>query len=143
MRTFYKLLAYTLVGATTNNFVWFALTFFAYLQTHSVISTAFVGGFYLIATAASGFWFGALIDHYKKKYVMVSSSLASLFYERLIPPSVARGYSARLLVQEADEDIMGVSPWRFISTGIIGLIATMFAWRTKTYKLLSKKYLKG
>lgn len=80
MKVFYKLLAYALVGATTNNFVWFALTFFAYLQTRSVVSTAFIGGFYLIATAGSGFWFGSLIDHYKKKYVMVASSLASLVF---------------------------------------------------------------
>lgn len=31
----------------------------------------------------------------------------------------------------------------FIATGIIGLITTLLAWRTKSYKLLSKKYLKG
>lgn len=78
MKTFYKLLIVALVTSTTNNFVWFALTFFAYLETKSVISTGFVGGIYLVATALSGFWFGSLVDHNKKKNVMLLSSFATL-----------------------------------------------------------------
>lgn len=78
MKTFYKLLVVALITSTTNNFVWFALTFFAYLETKSVISTGFVGGIYLVATALSSFWFGSLVDHNKKKYVMLLSSFATL-----------------------------------------------------------------
>ncbi|MBP9716450.1 MAG: MFS transporter [Candidatus Levybacteria bacterium] len=78
MKTFYKLLVVALIVTATNNFVWFALTFFAYLETKSVISTGFVGGIYLVATAISAFWFGSLVDHYKKKLVMLLSSFATL-----------------------------------------------------------------
>lgn len=78
MKTFYKLLIVALITSTTNNFVWFALTFFTYLETKSVISTGFVGGIYLVATALSSFWFGSLVDHHKKKNVMLLSSLSSL-----------------------------------------------------------------
>jgi MFS transporter, DHA3 family, multidrug efflux protein len=78
MKTFYQLLANVLIVGITNNFIWFALTFWIYTQTQSVISTGFVGGIYLIATALSGFWFGSLVDHYKKKHVMLGAGIASL-----------------------------------------------------------------
>ena len=78
MKTFYKLLAYALASATTNNFIWFALTFWIYLGTKSVISTAFIGGIYLVATAGLGLWFGALVDNHRKKSIMLASSATSL-----------------------------------------------------------------
>jgi MFS transporter, DHA3 family, multidrug efflux protein len=78
MRTFYKLLFSTLLAGTTNYYVWFALTYFAYLQTRSVVSTGIVGGMFLVGTVLSGFWFGSLVDHHRKKNVMLGSSIASL-----------------------------------------------------------------
>jgi MFS transporter, DHA3 family, multidrug efflux protein len=78
MRTFYKLLFASLITGTTNNYVWFALTYFAYLQTKSVVSTGIVGGVYLLATVLCGFWFGSIVDHNKKKHAMIGSSIASL-----------------------------------------------------------------
>lgn len=78
MKTFYKVLANTLVAAVTNNFVWFALTYWVYLETNSVLATSIVGGIYLVATALCGFWFGAIVDHNKKKSAMLISSLVSL-----------------------------------------------------------------
>ena len=56
MRTFYRLLAVALLAGTTNNFVWFALTFWAFLTTRSVISTSVMGGIFLVLTAITGFW---------------------------------------------------------------------------------------
>lgn len=78
MKSFYNLLGVGLIAATTNNFVWFALTFWVYLETKSVVSTGMVGGIYLVATALSGFWFGSIVDHHKKKNAMLFSSVASL-----------------------------------------------------------------
>ncbi len=78
MKIFYKLLFSALIAGTTNNFVWFALTYFVYLQTKSVVSTGVVGGVYLLATVLSGFWFGSIVDHHRKKYAMLGSSFASL-----------------------------------------------------------------
>ncbi len=80
MKTFYNLLGVGLIAATTNNFAWFALTYFAYLETKSVISTSMIGGIYLVATAFSGFWFGSIIDNHKKKSTMIGSSIASLIF---------------------------------------------------------------
>lgn len=78
MGTFYRLLGIALLVATTNNFVWFALTFWAFLTTGSVISTSVMGGIFLVLTAASGFWFGSIVDHHRKKTAMLGSSVATL-----------------------------------------------------------------
>jgi MFS transporter, DHA3 family, multidrug efflux protein len=78
MTTFYRLLGVALLVATTNNFVWFALTFWAFLTTRSVISTSVMGGIFLVLTAFSGFWLGSIVDHHKKKHAMLGSSIATL-----------------------------------------------------------------
>ncbi len=78
MKTFYQVLANTLIVAFTNNFVWFALTFWIYLETKSVLATAYIAGIYLVATASSGFWLGSIVDHNKKKTVMMISSIITL-----------------------------------------------------------------
>lgn len=63
---------------TTNNYVFFALTFWAYLTTKSVISTSFLGGIFLVLTAVSGIWFGSIVDHHRKKHALLASSIATL-----------------------------------------------------------------
>lgn len=78
MKTFYQLLANTLLASVINFTVWFAITFYVYLQTRSVFATAMISGLYLVFTAVSGFWFGSLVDHYRKKQVMLASSVVSL-----------------------------------------------------------------
>lgn len=78
MQPFYKLLGITLLSATTNNIIWFALVYWAYLETHSVIATSTLGGFFTVIATVSSVWFGSLVDHNKKKNVMLASSLASL-----------------------------------------------------------------
>src|SRR5688500_20178820 len=78
MKTFYQLLGVALLVVTTNNFVWFALTFWAFLTTGSVISTSVMAGIFLVLTAVSGFWFGSLVDHHRKKNVMLGASAATL-----------------------------------------------------------------
>lgn len=75
---FYHLLANTLVASVMNFTLWFAITFFVYLETRSVFATAMIAGIYLVFTAASGFWFGSIVDHHKKKYSMLFSSIVSL-----------------------------------------------------------------
>ena len=52
MRTFHLLVANTLVASVTNNFLWFALTFWIYLETRSVLATAIIGGGYMLLVAA-------------------------------------------------------------------------------------------
>ncbi|MBI4137068.1 MFS transporter [Candidatus Roizmanbacteria bacterium] len=78
MKTFYQLLANTIIAGVTNNFVWFALIFWAFLETQAVLATSILSGIYLSITALSGFWFGSLVDHHKKKVAMMTSSIATV-----------------------------------------------------------------
>lgn len=78
MKTFYLLLANGMIVITKNNYVWFALTYWIYLQTESVVATSAMGGFFLVTTALSSIWFGSLVDHRKKKSVMIGSNLVTM-----------------------------------------------------------------
>jgi DHA3 family multidrug efflux protein-like MFS transporter len=80
MKIFYSLLGTVLVAAATNNYVWFALVFWLYLETQSVVATGLAGGMYFVVSALSSFWFGSLVDNHKKKSVMLGSSIASLIF---------------------------------------------------------------
>jgi len=66
MKTFFSLLANTLLVSLINFTVWFAITFYVFLQTRSVFAAAMISGIYLVATALTGIWFGSLIDHHSK-----------------------------------------------------------------------------
>ena len=111
MRTFFHLLATALVVVTANNFVWFAVVFWAFLTTKSVISTSTMGGLYLVMMAASGIWFGAIVDRHKKKHVMLGSSLASV---------LAFGAGLVFLyVVPADAFSSVASPWLWILVTIL------------------------
>jgi MFS transporter, DHA3 family, multidrug efflux protein len=78
MKTFYFLLGNTVLASVTNMTVWFALIFFIFLETRSVFATAVCSGIYLTIVALSGFWLGSIVDHNKKKQVMLGSSIVSL-----------------------------------------------------------------
>ena len=78
MKTFYHLLVNTLISSIINYTVWFAITFYVYLETRSVFATAMISGIFLVTTATLGFWFGSLIDNHKKKIIMLLSSFFSL-----------------------------------------------------------------
>lgn len=78
VKNFYYLLANTLLANLINMTVWFALVFFVYIETKAVIVTSITSGIYLATVAITGFWFGSLVDHYKKKQIMLISSAISL-----------------------------------------------------------------
>lgn len=78
MKTFYRLLTNTLIASATNNFLWFAVTFWAYLETRSVLATSIIGGSFMLFSALFGLFFGTFVDHHKKKLAMLGSSLVSL-----------------------------------------------------------------
>ena len=79
-KTFYGVLANSLLASLTNNFVWFAVTFWVYLQTKSVLAMSVMAGVYLVTVALSGFFLGSLVDRYKKKTAMLLSSICSLIF---------------------------------------------------------------
>ena len=78
MRLFYIVIANTLLVSVTNFFVWFALIFWLYLETGSVLITSVLGGAFMVVSSAAGFWLGSIVDHHRKKTAMLLSSLATL-----------------------------------------------------------------
>ena len=117
MKTFYQLLANAIIANVTNMTVWFALIFFVYLETRSVIATSIISGIYLLAVALSGFWFGSLVDHYKKKYVMLLSGFVSLII-------YAIGFGIYISTPaETWKDASSVILWIFVPLLLMGVIA--------------------
>ena len=80
LRTFHLLVANTLIAVTANNFLWFALVFWVYLETRSVVATSVIGGVYMLLFAASGIFFGTFVDAHKRKTSMMLSSVGSLAF---------------------------------------------------------------
>ena len=75
---FHAILANNLLQNVINFTVWFALVFWAYLETQSVFVTGMIGGIHLAFTGGFAIWFGSLVDHHRKKPIMLGSSVASL-----------------------------------------------------------------
>ncbi|MEF3404515.1 MFS transporter [Agromyces sp. CCNWLW203] len=78
MRTFVQVLANTMIANVTTSFLWFALTFWVYLETRSVLATGVIGGAYMLLIALFSIFFGTIVDRHRKHRVMVFSSLVSL-----------------------------------------------------------------
>lgn len=78
MRSFRLVLANTLLANVTTSFLWFALTFWAYLETRSVLATSIIGGSYMLLVAVLGTYFGTVVDRHRKKQVMVASTAVTL-----------------------------------------------------------------
>jgi MFS transporter, DHA3 family, multidrug efflux protein len=77
-RAFIQLLVNTLLVSVINFTMWFAITFWVFLETKSVLATGMVAGVFLATTALSGIWFGSLVDRHRKKIVMQASAVVSL-----------------------------------------------------------------
>ena len=117
MTPFHQILGNTLVANIVNFTVWFALTFWVYLETKSVFATGMIAGIYLVLTAGSGFWFGSLVDHHRKTVVMLGSSAVSFAL-----------YALSLVVHQlapegALAEVSSVWLWAFIGLVMLGVIA--------------------
>jgi DHA3 family multidrug efflux protein-like MFS transporter len=117
MTVFYLILANNLVANVTNFTVWFAITFWVFLETQSVFATGMIAGIYLILTASSGIWFGSIVDHNPKRLVMLGSGVASFIL-----------YGIALAVHQAApegalQNVASVWLWAFILLVMIGVIA--------------------
>jgi DHA3 family multidrug efflux protein-like MFS transporter len=117
MKPFHQILANNLVANVTNFTVWFAITFWIFLETQSVFATGMVAGLYLVFTAGFGFWFGSIVDHNSKKLAMMGSSVVSaIFY--------AASFGLLLAEPEgAFRDPYGPYLWAFVLLTMLGVIA--------------------
>lgn len=117
MTPFYHLLGNNLIANITNYTVWFALTFWVYIETQSVFATGMIAGIYLVFTAGLGFWLGSIVDHNSKKLAMLGSSVVSaVFY--------AVSWALLLMSpQEAFTNPYGTHLWVFVFLVMFGVIA--------------------
>ena len=116
MKTFYAVLVNSLVASLTNNFVWFAVTFWVFLETRSVIATSIMAGIFTLTVAFSGFLLGSLVDRYSKKKVMLLSSIFSL---------VLYVVAAIIFVstpRQVFTDASSINLWAFIILTLVGAI---------------------
>jgi DHA3 family multidrug efflux protein-like MFS transporter len=77
-RTFAQVLVNTAVANVTTSFLWFALTFWVYLETHSVLATGVIGGAYMLLVAVFSMAFGTIVDRHRKHAVMVFAGAVTL-----------------------------------------------------------------
>lgn len=116
MKSFYLLLANNALASVTNFTVWFALTFYVFLETRSVFATGVMGGVYLVLTALCGVWFGGIVDHHLRKTSMRLSSLASLVLYGL-------GTLIFFIAPENGMQVESLYLWIFMFIMLAGVIA--------------------
>lgn len=117
VRTFHVLVANTLIAGTANNFLWFALVFWMYLETRSVVATSVIGGAYMLLYAASGMFFGTFVDRHSRKASMTISSVGSL---------VCFALAALVYFIAPDGSLPALSSpstWMFVVLVLVGAIA--------------------
>jgi MFS transporter, DHA3 family, multidrug efflux protein len=117
MRTFHLLVANTLVASVTNNFLWFALTFWVYLETRSVLATAVIGGGYMLLMAVSAMFFGTFVDRHRRRTSMLLSSAISLV------AFVLAGGTYAVAPAAAIRDLGQPAFWAFVVLVLGGAIA--------------------
>ncbi|HZU92262.1 MAG TPA: MFS transporter [Microbacterium sp.] len=74
---FANVLVNTLIANVTTSFLWFALTFWVYIETRSVLATGIIGGAYMLFIAFFAMIFGTIVDRHRKHTVMLLSSVIS------------------------------------------------------------------
>lgn len=77
-RTFLHVLVNTAIANVTTSFLWFALTFWVYVETRSVLATGVIGGAYMLLVAVFSMFFGTVVDRFRKRRVMVTATAGTL-----------------------------------------------------------------
>lgn len=117
IRAFYHLLVNSSLAAVLNYTVWFAIVFFVYIQTQSVFATAIIWGIFSVAVTLTGIWFGSIVDHHRKKQVMIWSSLASL-------TAYIFAFGLYMVFPEsAYKEVASAQLWTLVLTLMAGVIA--------------------
>lgn len=120
MRTFLQVLVNTAVANVTTSYLWFALTFWVYLETRSVLATGIIGGAYMLLVAIFGMVFGSIVDRHRKHQAMIFASLVTL---------AAFGVAGGMYLVFPESALLDLgAPWFWLFTGIIlfgGVIENM------------------
>ncbi len=110
-RAFANVLVNTLIANVTTSFLWFALTFWVYIETQSVLATGIIGGAYMLFVAFFAMAFGTIVDRNRKHTVMVISSVIS---------AVAFLVAGALYLWQPEAALLDLGgPWFWLFSGII------------------------
>lgn len=110
-RAFANVLVNTLIANVTTSFLWFALTFWVYIETQSVLATGVIGGAYMLLVAFFSMVFGTIVDRYRKHTVMVLSSVVS---------AIAFGAAGILYLWQPESTLLDIGgPWFWLFALII------------------------
>ena len=116
VRTFLQVLVNTGLANVTTSYLWFALTFWVYLETRSVLATGVIGGAYMLLVALFSMTFGTIVDRHRKHRVMVFASIVTL---------IAFGIAGGLYLLYPEQqlvDIGGPAFWFFTAIILIGAV---------------------
>ena len=114
---FHQLLLNTLMTGITSSFLWFALTFWVYLETRSVVATGVIGGAYSLGAAALGPWFGTFVDRHRKRDALVLSTVV---------PAGCFVLATGVFLAVEPQDLLRLSSpwfWLLVSTTLLGSVA--------------------
>jgi DHA3 family multidrug efflux protein-like MFS transporter len=75
---FRRLMVNSLVSGVTSTFLWFALTFWVYLETRSVVTTGVIAGTFSLVAAIVGPFIGTFVDHHRKHTSLVVTSAVAV-----------------------------------------------------------------
>ncbi len=111
MRMFMQILVNTAAANVTTSFLWFALTFWVYIETESVLATGIIGGAYMLLVAIFAMVFGTFVDRHRKHLVMLFAGVVTL---------VAFGIAGSLYLLFPESALLDLGgPMFWIFTGII------------------------
>ncbi len=116
MKVFVRLLLNALVSGVMSTFLWFAVTFWVYLETRSVLATGMIGGAFSLFSAGFGMLFGTFVDRHRKKTVMLVASSLSLGAYAVATLQYV------LVPGEQILDVSGVHLWIFIALILAGSV---------------------
>ena len=110
-RAFAHVLGNTAAAMLGTAFIWFGLTFWAYLETRSVLVTSFMGGGYMLLLAVLGVPFGALIDRHRKHTMMIASAAGTV---------VSYLLAVVVFVLTPDDVLVDIGrPWFWLFAGLV------------------------
>ncbi|MEW6474969.1 MAG: MFS transporter [Actinomycetota bacterium] len=110
MTVFHRLLGNTLATGVTSSFLWFALTFWVFLETRSVVATGVIGGAFSISSALIGPLFGTFADHHRKHTAMMLSTAVS---------AMCFAVATAIFVAVDARDLLRLrSPWFWLLVGV-------------------------
>lgn len=80
MKHFHQVLVNTLIATVVTGLLSYALLFWVYLETRNVAVAGVLSGLYMGAIAISSIFFGSIVDHNRKKSVMMVATCITLVF---------------------------------------------------------------